>query len=366
MKVAIIADWLSELGGAERVIKAINDIYPQADIFAIVDFLPKNLRDIVLSNPDKKTVTTFLQSLPFGSKFFKKLLIFMPFAIEQLDLAKYDIVISSSHSVAKGILSHSEQLHFCYCHSPMRYAWDLYFDYQNSMNFFSALISKFVLHRVRNWDVLSANRVDYFASNSYFVASRVRKIYRREAEVIYPPIEFDKFPRFFSDRDDYFISVSRLVEYKKIEEIAKAFIGRSERLVIIGAGPLENQIKKIASKNGNIEYLAFCEESLVRKKIAKSRAFIFAAKDDFGIAPVEAMACGVPVIAYAAGGALETVIEGENGIFFNVQDAKSISDAIDRFKSYDFNSEHISALAKKFDVSFFRDHFKNWIESKIK
>lgn len=412
MKVALVVDWLCEFGGGERVLKAVNEIYPDADLFAVVDFMPRNYRYLALVQPFRKTRTTFIQRIPFAKKFFKKLLPLMPIAIEQLDLRDYDLIVSLSHSVAKGILTHPEQLHLCYCHSPMRYAWSLYHEYQEELGPVSRILSKIFLHRLRSWDVVNSNSVDAFAANSESVARRIFKYYRRDSEVIYPPVFFENIEEFqknnpiqdveaittrsdpmklsedfptdkealrndfgeFSDdlpiekfRKDfsYFVTASRLVKYKKVGEIAMACTETQHRLLIVGEGPEGRKIRSISKKHPNVEFLGFLNEKDLKNVISGAEAFIFAANDDFGIAPVEAMVLGVPVIAYNKGGATESVIPGKTGIFFDEQNARTIARTLESFDRKDFDSKFIREHALKFSKTSFKRKFRDWVERNL-
>lgn len=329
MKIALVQDWLTEQGGAEKVFKELLDCYPQADIYTLV-YRDQVIKELGIKKD--KITASFIQKLPWGKTKYRNYLPFFIKAIESFDLTEYDLIISSSYSVAKGVLCHGNQTHICYCHSPVRYAWDLYHHYLKASNLNrgpKAWLVKRELRKLRAWDVISANRVDYFVSNSDFIKARIAKIYRRDAETIYPPVAIDKF-NLEETKEEYFITCSRMVPYKKIDLIVKAFAKLpNQRLKVIGTGPDFKKIKALAT--ANVELMGFQSDEVLQKEMAKAQAFIFAAKEDFGIVPVEAQACGTPVIAYGRGGALETVVDGKTGCFFYEQTEDAIIKAIDHF-----------------------------------
>jgi len=353
-KVAIVHDWLVTYAGAERVLEEIINCFPEADLFAIVDFIPKNERSFLKDKPVK---TSFIQKLPFAKKKYRTYLPFMPLAVEQFDLSGYDIVISSSHAVAKGVITGPDQLHISYVHSPMRYAWDLQHQYLKETGLDRGLkgwLAKRELHKLRMWDLRTANGVDHFLANSRFIARRIWKVYRREATVIYPPVDVNSFS-LCEQKEDFFLTASRMVSYKKIDLIAEAFsLMPDKRLYIIGDGP---DFDKVKSKSGaNVELLGYQPFEVLRNYMQRAKAFVFAAEEDFGIVPVEAQACGTPVIAYGKGGALETVTEDETGLFFDAQTTSSIIEAIQRFE--DMKDRFIPAKIREKSLRFSRDRFK--------
>ncbi len=364
LKVAIVQDWLYFNGGAEKVLEQIIYCFPQADIFSTIDFLKGEERKTIHY---KKVTTTFIQKLPFASKLHRLYLPFMPLAIEQLDVSNYDLVISSSHAVAKGVLTHAEQIHVCYCHSPMRYAWDLYHQYLEESNLKTGLkgwFAKYFLHKIRIWDYTTANRVDYFIANSHYIAKRIKKVYGRDSVVIYPPVDTDKFSLHI-DKEDFYLTASRFVPYKKIDIIAEAFAKMpNKKLIIIGDGP---DFKRISSKaTENVVFMGYQTSDVMVDHMQRAKAFIFAAKEDFGIIPVEAMACGTPVIAYGAGGCLETVIDGVTGVHFYDQTAEAIVEAVEKFegKKIIFNANQISQKASDFSISSFKTKFLSFLNFK--
>lgn len=363
MKVAYIQDWLIDLAGSEQVLKYMMQIF-DGEIFTLVCDR-KKLQNSFFE--DKNITTSFIQKLPFAKKKYQNYLAFFPLAIEQFNLSNYDTIISSSHAVAKGVLTKSNQLHICYCHTPIRYAWDMYHEYLNTTNLnkgIKGIIAKLILHYIRLWDYSTANRVDYFIANSNYVAQRIKKIYNKNADVIHPPVETDLF-EFESNKDSYYLTVSRLVPYKRIDLIAEAFTFLKDRkLVIIGQGSEMEKIKKIATPN--IEILGYQPFDIMKDYLKKAKAFIFAAEEDFGIVPVEAQACGTPVIAYGKGGVRDSVIENKTGIFFKNQTPTSLVEAIKQFeaKENSFDLNFIKEHAEKFSVNNFKNKFENYIKAK--
>ncbi len=294
---------------------------------------------------------------------------FFPIAIEQFDLSEYDIIISSSHAVAKGVLTNSNQLHICYCHTPLRYAWDLYHGYLSGAGLskgIKGIIARLILHYIRVWDVTTSNRVDYFIANSKYIARRIKKVYGRDSIVIYPPVDVDKFD-VYTQKENYYLTASRMVSYKKIDLIVEAFSKIPDRkLVVIGDGPDFDKIKNKAGKN--IVFLGYQTFEVLKDYMQRAKAFVFAAEEDFGIVPVEAQACGTPVIAYGKGGSLETVIDGKTGIFFKEQTVESLLEAIKRFeqKEDSFDTIEIRKNAERFSKERFMREFKTFVEEKIK
>jgi glycosyltransferase involved in cell wall biosynthesis len=363
MKIALIQDWLTEMGGAEKVFSAIYELYPDADIFTLV--YNKNILD-KLNIPVQKVHASFIQHLPFARKKYRNYLPLFTGAIESFDLSSYDLIISSSYCVAKGVLTHSGQIHICYCHSPVRYAWDLYFQYLNESQLnrktLKSLIAKSILHKLRIWDIISTNRVDCFISNSNYIRERIYRTYRREATTIYPPVSVKEFD-VSENRNDFYLTCSRMVTYKKTDLIVKAFACMPDKkLVVIGIGPDMKKIKKL--KTPNIEILGYQPFQVLKNYMERAKAFVFAAEEDFGIVPVEAQACGTPVIAYGKGGVLETVKENETGLFFYEQSVEAIIDAVNRFEKMNFNYNLIRKHAEQFSEERFKHEIKNFVEKK--
>ncbi len=360
-KVAIIHDWYQDKGGAENVISSLLNLYPDADFFALVDFFDDQQRKDVLNG--KKVTYTFIQRLPFAKKIFRHYIVLFPLAIERLDLREYDLIISSSHAIAKGVITGPEQLHICVNYSPMRYAWDMYFDYRQEHNL-KGIKEKFlsyVLHKIRIWDVTASNRVDYFIAISKLVQKRIMKYYRRESEIIYPPVNVEKY-KLCEDKQDYYLTISRLVPYKKVKLIVEAFIVNGKPLVVAGTGTQLKEISEMATDN--ITVLDYVEHAKALSLMQQAKAFIFASYEDFGIVPVEAMACGTPVIAYGKGGIKDTVEDGVTGIFFQEQSIDSLNSAIDQFETMTFDYSAISEHASKFSTERFEKEIKQFVEEK--
>lgn len=364
MRVAIVHEWLVDYSGSERVVEQLIQLYPDADLFALVNYLPKELRGFIQY---KEVKTSFIQHLPFAKKKYRNYLLFMPLAIEQLDVSAYDLVISSNHAVSKGILCHANQLHICYCHSPIRYAWDLYHQYLRESNLTKGVkgwLAKLILHYIRLWDSTTANRVDYFVANSHYIAKRIKRIYNREATIIYPPVEIDAYPLWLH-KQDFYLTTSRMVPYKKIDIIVEAFSEMPNRkLIVIGDGP---DMKRIKSKaKGNINFLGYQPAEVLKKHMQTAKAFVFAAEEDFGITVVEAQACGTPVIAFGRGGALETVIDGRTGLFFEEQTVKSIINATIKFEILEksFDPYVIRKNAERFSKSVFLEEMARFVKEK--
>lgn len=352
-KVAIVHEWFVDYSGSERVVEQLLNVFPEADLFAVVEFLPENLKWFI---QHKKVKTTFIQKLPFARKNYRNYLPLMPLAIEQLDVSGYDVVISSSHAVAKGVITRADQLFICYCHSPIRYAWDLYHQYLKESGLikgFKGLIAKIILHYVRLWDLSTVNRVDHFIANSAYIARRIKKVYNREATVIYPPVDVDNF-QLYAAKEDFYLTASRMVPYKKIDLIVETFAELPDKkLVVIGDGPDYDKIRKKAG--ANVELLGFQSTEVLKNYMQRAKVFIFAADEDFGIAPIEAQACGTPVIAFRRGGALETIIENQTGVFFDYQTTNSIREAVHTFENRQpaFDVNQIRANAERFSKQNF-------------
>jgi glycosyltransferase involved in cell wall biosynthesis len=359
-----VHEWLTTIGGSEKVLEAIYQLYPSPIYTLLAD--KKNLQGSGFENADIHV--SRIQRFPFATKMYRRYLNYFPFEIEQFDLSQYDMVISSNHCVAKGVLTNAHQIHVCYCHTPMRYAWDQYHQSLNDSGFSKGIkshIARKALHKIRLWDVVSANRVDHYIANSKYIANRIEKTYRRRADVIYPPVDVDRFT-LCTDKQDFYLAVSRMVPYKNIGFIVNAFSHiPKKKLVVIGDGPEYKTIKSHAPKN--VELLGYQPDSVLNDYLGKAKAFIFAAEEDFGILPVEAQACGTPVIAYGRGGALETVTHGISGILFADLDIESFIDAIRIFERQEkaFRPDSIRNGVKKFSVNRFKEEFKSYIEHLI-
>ncbi|SXG85750.1 Putative Glycosyltransferase [Klebsiella variicola] len=368
LKVGIVADWFITYAGSEKVVSEFIKVFPNADLYSVVDFLSADNRR---KFNDKKIETTFIQKLPRAKKKYQAYLPLMPFAIEQLDVSKENIVLSSSHAVSKGILTGPDQLHISYVHSPIRYAWDLQHQYLRESGLdhgLKGILAKWILHKMRMWDYRTANGVDHFIANSHFIARRIKKVYGRDADVIYPPVDVDSFT-LNNQKEDFYLTASRMVPYKRIDLIVEAFSHLpNKKLVVIGDGPEMNKIKKKATSN--IEILGYQPNEVMVDYMRKAKAFVFAAEEDFGITPVEAQACGTPVIAFGKGGALETVkgldSESPTGIFFGVQDVKSIINSINEFEKYGdkITAENCRENSELFSESRFRKEFEAYVMEK--
>lgn len=359
MKVAIVHDWLVTNAGAEKVLKSICELYPEADIFSLVDFLGDEDRQEVLNG--KYVKTSFIQNLPFSKKHFRNYLPLFPKAIESFDLSSYDLIISSSWAVAKGVKKSDNQVHVSYCHTPVRYAWDLYDEYTSNLSGAKKLLVKWTLRDLRKWDLDTVNRVDYFIANSEFVAERIKRIYDRDSTVIYPPVGTKAF-ELYEEKEEFYLTACRLVPYKKTKLIVEAFNNMPDkRLIVIGSGEEYESIKAIAKEN--IELLGYQEFENMVKYMQTAKAFVYAAIEDFGIVPIEAMACGTPVIALDDGGTVETVIDGVNGIHFKKQTIDDICDAVERFENIKFSSSIIRETTLKY--TNFQKEFKEFIDEKF-
>lgn len=368
-KIAIVADWLVTVGGAEIFLSHLLDIFPEADLFAVIDFLTPEDRQTIVKGKFAKT--TFIQRLPWAKTQYRAYLPLMPLAIEQLDLSGYDLIISSSHAVAKGVITGPDQIHVAYIHSPMRYAWDLQPQYLKESGLTQGLrgsLVRYLLHKLRAWDVQSSHGVDYFLANSDFIRRRILKVYRREAEVLYGGIDLAKFALgHSSERQDFYLTASRMVPYKKIDLIVEAFSKKfpEKKLVVIGDGPDFEKIKKLVGPN--VELLGYQSSKILLKYMQTAKAFVFAAEEDFGRVPVEAQACGTPVIAYGKGGALETVkgldAEGPTGVFFEEQTIESLVKAVERFENNleKFKPEVCRENAERFGLDEFKKAIKAFV-----
>ncbi len=395
MKIAVIHEWLLVEAGAEKVLGEILSLFPDADLFCLLDFLPPNKRGFI---GNRTTKTSFIQKLPLAKDKYRLYLPLMPLAIEQFDLSDYDLVISCNYAVAKGVITGPNQLHISYIHSPMRYAWDLQFQYLKQANLEKGLkswLTRWLLHKMRIWDSRTAHGVDHYIANSNFIARRVKKVYGRTATTIYPPVDTKYFtPAAGSNsatnpKEDFYLTVSRMVPYKYMDVIVKAFAKMPEhKLLVIGDGPERKRLEKMAGTN--VEILGHLSRNEVRDYMRRAKAFIFAAEEDFGIVPLEAQACGTPVIAYGKGGAKETIINlgAENGkdknihkdaeravktdkmkpatgILFYKQTPDSIEKAILQFEEH---GDEISAAAcrknaLRFSTSKFCQKFKDFVET---
>jgi len=366
-RVAVVHEWLLDYAGSERVLREILDLYPEADLFALIDSRDAELR-AAISRPTK--ATSFLQSFPRPRQWLRYYVPLMPLAVEQFDLAGYDIVVSSSHAVAKGVITGPSQLHLSYVHTPMRYAWDLQHEYLRSAGLARGPVSwaaRLALHRLRQWDARSANGVDVLVANSQHVARRIRKAYRRDAQVLHPPVDVSAFA-LHKEKEDFYLTVSRLEPYKRIDLLVEAF-GRmpERRLVVIGDGPEMRRLRSALPPNVALKGRLPTPE--VRHAMQRAKAFLFAGIEDFGIVMAEAQACGTPVIAYGRGGAAEIVrtddASGPTGLLFSEQTADAVTDAVRRFEADvpRFSAERCRDNALRFDRARFRSRFEELLRT---
>ncbi|MFC2528202.1 MAG: glycosyltransferase family 4 protein [Campylobacter sp.] len=364
MKKALVHDWFSTYAGAEKCVESFTNIWDDFEIYSLIDFLSDADRDKILKG--KRAHTSFIQKLPFAKDKYRNYLPLFPLAIEQFDLSDYDVVLSSSHAVAKGVLTHSNQLHIAYVHTPIRYAWDLYHQYLRESGLdrgLKGMLAKYFLHKIRLWDASTANRVDHYVANSRYIARRIKKTYGKPSDVIYPPVDVDKFT-LREAKEEFYLTASRMVPYKKVDLIVEAFSQTDKRLLVIGDGPDMAKIKSKASKN--VELLGFASDETMADLMGRAKAFVFAAEEDFGITPVEAQACGTPVICFGRGGARETVRDGESGLYFMEQNAKELLAAVAKFEqNYDkFEPVKIRENSLKFSRARFEAEIKSYVEKK--
>jgi glycosyltransferase involved in cell wall biosynthesis len=369
VKTAIVHDWLVTQAGAERVLEQMLAVYPEADLYSLIDFVPEAERGFL---GGRKVHTSFLQRLPGMRRRYRTFLPLMPIAIEQFDLSGYDLVLSSSYAVAKGVLTGPDQLHLCMCYSPMRYAWDLQHQYLRETGLdrgVKAALARWMLHRVRIWDQRTASGVDGFIAISRFVARRIWKVYRRESSVIYPPVDVEGFtPQ--GARENFYVTASRMVPYKRIDLIVDAFAAMPEQqLVVIGDGPEAKRLR--AKRAPNVRFLGQQGFTELRDHLRRARAFVFAAEEDFGIAPLEAQACGTPVIAFGRGGARETIQDIDapqpTGLMFEEQTVPSLVAAVGRFERERHRISPIACRtnAARFNAERFRTEFRAYVDGAV-
>lgn len=362
MKIAIVHEFLTKIGGAEKVLLELHKIYPDAPIYTLLydeEGTDGKFVDCEIISSSLKKYPSFIR---------RKTKLFLPKlaqAIEEFDFSEYDVVISSSNSFAHGILTKPSTLHICYCHSPMRYAWDWYHEYMKENNIGYGLKGLYIrnqLHKIRIWDKVASDRVDFWIANSKNVQDRIEKYYQKKSTVICPPVAVDEIEPSFNIPDDYYVIVSRLEPYKNIDLAIDAFNQSKRQLIIIGTGSDESRLRKLANKN--IEFLGWQSDGAVREYMRNAKAFIFTGEEDFGITPVESMACGRPVVALKRGGALETIIEGKTGIFFKNETPESLNEAIDKLElDYtDFAPANCRRQAENFSTQGFKKQITETIE----
>lgn len=353
LKIAIVCDWLTDFAGAERVILQMHELFPRAPIYTSL-YDKKKCKAFA-----KATVhESFLAKIPFARKMHRLLFPLMPRAFESFDLDEYDIVLSSSHAASKGVITRPETLHISYCHSPTRYLWDHSHEYQKNFKKFSPFQFLYtpVLHRIRLWDRAASERVDHFIANSNYIAKRISKYYRRDAEVIHPPVDLNQFKP-GKDKQDYFLAIGRLIPYKRFDLAVQAANKMGFKLKIVGNGPELNALKKMAGET--VEFLGHVSADELLQAYQGAKALIFPQLEDFGIVPLEAMACGTPVIAYGEGGATETVVDGKTGLFFRSQTVESLTEAIERFNKKAWDHEKIAEHVDRFTSGKFKSHLRH-------
>lgn len=365
MKVAIIHDWLTTWAGAEKALAELLACYPEAELFTTVNFLDRGVSPCLQG---RRIHTSFIQRLPGARRHYRRYMPLMPLAIEQFDLKGFELVISSSHAVAKGVITDPEARHVCYCYSPMRYAWDMQHQYLrqsgHARGFMSGLM-RWQLHRLRQWDYLSAQRVDHFIAISRYIERRIGKCYRRDSDVIYPPVAVERF-RHDRPRDDFYLTASRMVPYKRLDLVIEAFNQMPEkRLIVIGDGP---DYKKLAALAGpNVALMGYQPDSVLIDHLERARAFVFMAEEDFGILPVEAQAAGAPVIGYGVGGTAETVIHGETGLLTAEQSVAAVCQALHTLERRQaetrnvFSAATCSRQAQTFSAARFRRRIRKTV-----
>ena len=359
-RVAIVHYWLVNMRGGERVLEALCELYPDADIFTHI-YAADRMSDIIRRHSVR---TTFIARLPWARRLYQSYLPLMPLALEQLDLRAYDLVISSESGPAKGVLTRPDAVHVCYCHTPMRYAWNMYQEYRDGLSSLKRWAMALLLHRIRQWDVTAAARVDHFVANSRNVAHRIRKYYRRDSIVIPPPVDFEGFGTPPAVKAaDFYLCVGQLIPYKQVGIAVRAFNQLGKQLVVIGEGAQRAELGQIAGPT--ISFLERVDDETLRDYYARCRALVFTADEDFGIVPLEAMAAGKPVIAYGSGGALETIVPGRTGLFFSEQTAEALADAVQHYESIEhvFDPIEIAAHARTFSKEQFKQAFCNFVET---
>ena len=363
MKTAIVHDWLTGMRGGEKVLEVLCELYPSADLITLLH----NKGSLSQTIEKMNISTSFIDKLPFKEKKYRNYLPLFPAAIESINFNKYDLIISTSHCVAKGAKPNKNALHICYCHTPMRYVWEMYDEYfgKDKAGLLTSAAMIIFAPYLRKWDVQTSNRVHHFIANSHYVAARIKNYYNREADVIYPPVDASIF-QLSEKNENYFLIVSALVPYKKVQIAVEAFNKTGEKLLIVGTGPESDKLKSIAKNN--IEFLGWRDNSELANLYAGCRALIFPGIEDFGIVPLEAMACGKPVIAFGQGGALETIItDGEirTGVFFYNQTSADLVKSLRQFDKLIFNPHKIREHALEFDRVLFKEKLIKYIDEKI-
>lgn len=361
LKVAIVHDWLVSYAGADRVVDCMHHVFPDAPIYTLVydkEKMPAWFRDYDIR-------TTWIQKLPFATKLYKKLLPLMPGAFEALDLSEYDLVLSSSSSCSKGVITRPDAVHICYCHTPIRYVWDFYYTYRVNANPLVRAVMPSQMHKLRQWDKCAADRVDYFIANSRYIAQRIKKYYRRDSDVIYPCVHINQSP--FVEKEDFYLVVGRFTWYKRIDLAVAACTKLGRRLVVIGTGDEESRLKAMAGPTVEFKGGGLSDEE-VRGYYLRAKAFLFPGEEDFGITPVEAQSAGTPVLAFGRGGACETVEDGRTGLLFHAQTVESLAECIEKFEAEGVtcSKEEIRAHSLSFSEARFEEELRAYCERRVR
>lgn len=361
LKVAIVHDWLVSYAGADRVVDCMHHVFPDAPIYTLVydkEKMPTWFRDYDIR-------TTWIQKLPFATKLYKKLLPLMPGAFEALDLSEYDLVLSSSSSCSKGVITRPDAVHICYCHTPIRYVWDFYYTYRANANPLVRAVMPSQMHKLRQWDKCAADRVDYFIANSRYIAQRIKKYYRRDSDVIYPCVHINQSP--FVEKEDFYLVVGRFTWYKRIDLAVAACTKLGRRLVVIGTGDEESRLKAMAGPTVEFKGGGLSDEE-VRGYYLRAKAFLFPGEEDFGITPVEAQSAGTPVLAFGRGGACETVEDGRTGLLFHAQTVESLAECIEKFEAEGVacSKEEIRAHSLSFSEARFEEELRAYCERRVR
>lgn len=356
MKLAIVADWLTNYGGAESVISAFHDLYPDAPIYTTM-YRPEKMKEL---GKLKNIHTTYLDSIPLAKH--QWLLGLMPTAMERMNLDEFDVVLSSCHSISKGVITNPGTLHISYCHTPMRYAWESW-DFESRLKKFPRVLHPLIrrqIKQIREWDYCAAQRVDRYIANSSYIKGKIKERYERDADVIYPPVHTERFKIIKNPTADYYFSAGRLIPYKKFDLLVRTFNKLGLPLKIAGMGPDYDKLKTLAQPN--VEVLGYVDQKELTDLYSNCKAFLFPQMEDAGIVPLEAMSAGRPVIAYNKGGSLDTMIDGKTGVLFDQQTIKSLSNAIQNFEQMSFDSKFIRSHAEQFDVEMFKRKIKKYVE----
>lgn len=360
LKVAIVHDWLVSYAGADRVVDCMHHVFPDAPIYTLVydkKKMPSWFRGYDIR-------TTWVQKIPFATKLYKKLLPLMPGAFEALDLSEYDLVLSSSSSCSKGVITRPDAVHICYCHTPIRYVWDFYYTYRDNANPLVRAVMPSQMHKLRQWDKCAADRVDYFIANSCYIAQRIKKYYRRDSDVIYPCVHINQSP--FVEKEDFYLVVGRFTWYKRMDLAVAACTRLGRRLVVIGTGDEEKRLRSMAGPTVEFKGGGLSDEE-VRSYYLRAKAFLFPGEEDFGITPVEAQSAGTPVLAYGRGGACETVVDGRTGLLFHAQTVDSLAECIEKFEAEGVacTKEEIRAHSLRFSEERFEAQLREYCARRV-